>query len=244
MLYVGVVSDHPETVDLIREVCGSYMGEAKKEMSFFSYENSYVFLLDVENGTRRFDIVFLDTSVRGKNAVEAAQDLRNREDTPEIVFISETSGYCLDAFRLGAVHYLISPVQRKDAEEALHRAMKVIENFWHKKVLFKTVEGYRAVDLSDLEGVVSDDHHQILCLRDGKDVEVRSRMSQVEEKLKYISPFTFISSCRGVLINAEHVAEIREDGVLLKSGRHLPMAKRRWEEFREAYFNYAEKMEN
>ena len=62
--------------------------------------------------------------------------------------------------------------------------------------------------------------------------EVRGRMRQLEERLTDVSPFLFISPCRGILVNGNEISEIRPDRVVLKSGRILPVAQRKYETFR------------
>lgn len=232
MVHVAVVSDQPDTVGVIRKVCGEFMVSRGLALSFTAYENSYVFLQEVENRKKLFEIIFLDTSVRGMNAVDTASALRRMPERPSLVFLSATEGYCMDAFRMGAVHYLKTPLSEKAAEEGLARGVAFVERDYHRKMMFKMAEGEALVDLSTLEAVVSDDHHQVLCLTDGRQLEVRGRMGQMKEKLMDASPFLFISPCRGVLVNCDEVSEMKQDRVVLRSGRILPVAKRKYEEFK------------
>ena len=166
MVHVAVVSDQPDTVGIIRKVCGEFMVSRGLALSFTAYENSYVFLQEVENRKKLFEIIFLDTSVRGMNAVDTAAALRRMPERPSLVFLSATEGYCMDAFRMGAVHYLKTPLSEKAAEEGLARGFAFVERDYHRKMMFKMAEGEALVDLSTLEAVVSDDHHQVLCLTD------------------------------------------------------------------------------
>lgn len=223
MVHVAVVSDESDTVGMIRKVCGEFMRSRGLSLGFASYENSYVFLQEVENRKKFFEIVFLDTSVRGMNAVDTASALRRMPEKPALVFLSATEGYCMDAFRLAAVHYLVTPLSEKEALEGLRRGIAFVERDWHRQMMFKMAEGEAVVDLSTLEAVVSDDHHQVLCLTDGR---------QLEERLADASPFLFISPCRGILVNGNEISEIRPDRVVLKSGRILPVAQRKYEAFR------------
>jgi DNA-binding LytR/AlgR family response regulator len=232
MVHVAVVSDEPDTVGMIRKVCGEFMRSRGLSLGFASYENSYVFLQEVEDRKKLFEIVFLDTSVRGMNAVDTASVLRRMPEKPALVFLSATEGYCMDAFRLAAVHYLVTPLSEKEALEGLRRGIAFVERDWHRQMMFKMAEGEAVVDLSTLEAVVSDDHHQVLCLTDGRQLEVRGRMRQLEERLTDVSPFLFISPCRGILVNGNEISEIRPDRVVLKSGRILPVAQRKYETFR------------
>ena len=206
MVHVAVVSDESDTVGMIRKVCGEFMRSRGLSLGFASYENSYVFLQEVE--------------------------LRRMPEKPALVFLAATEGYCMDAFRLAAVHCLVTPLSEKEALEGLRRGIAFVERDWHRQMMFKMAEGEAVVDLSTLEAVVSDDHHQVLCLTDGRQLEVRGRMRQLEERLTDVSPFLFISPCRGILVNGNEISEIRPDRVVLKSGRILPVAQRKYEAFR------------
>lgn len=126
MVHVAVVSDEPDTVGMIRKVCGEFMRSRDLSLSFASYENSYVFLQEVEDRKKLFEIVFLDTSVRGMNAVDTASVLRRMPEKPALVFLSATEGYCMDAFQLAAVHYLVTPLSEKEALEGLRRGIAFV----------------------------------------------------------------------------------------------------------------------
>ena len=234
MIHVAVVSDEPDTMGMVRRVCGPFARDRGPDLSFRSYENSYVFLQEAENRKRLFEIVFLDTSVRGMNALDTAAALRKMAEAPVLVFLSATEGYCMDAFRAGAVHYLKTPLAEKDVVEALERGFAFLERDWHRKVVFKTADDLAVVDLSTLEAVVSDDHQQLFCLADGRQLEVRARISEVKERLSDVSPFVFLSPCRGILVNSEAVLQLTPAQVVLRSGRTLPVAKRKYTEFKEA----------
>lgn len=54
MVHVAVVSDEPDTVGMIRKVCGEFMRSRGLSLGFASYENSYVFLQEVENRKKLF----------------------------------------------------------------------------------------------------------------------------------------------------------------------------------------------
>jgi DNA-binding LytR/AlgR family response regulator len=239
MLHIGTISEHPEISRMVEQVCGEHMKARGRDCSFYTYENSYVFLQDLDRGRRDFDLLFMDTDMRGLHAVELAERLKEREDSPVMIFLSATpEGYYEDAFRVGAVHFLTIPLEEKALTEGLTRGLSALEHRWHKKLLFRSMNGVASVDLSTLEAVVSDDHHQVLCLSDGTTKEVRTKLSQLEKRLEGISPFRFIISCRGVLVNVETISEITSDRVITKSGRVLPLSKRRSEELVQALTRY------
>lgn len=239
MIHIGTISEHLEISRMVEQVCGKHMKTRGRDCSFYAYENSYVFLQDLDRGRRDFDLLFMDTDMRGIHAVELAERLKEREDSPVMIFLSAVpQGYYEDAFRVGAVHFLHVPLEEKALVEGLDRGLCVMEHRWHKKLVFRTMDGIGSVDLSTLEAVVSDDHHQVFCINDGTTKEVRTKLSQLEKRLKDASPFSFVTSCRGVLVNLEAVSEVTSDRVITKSGRMLPLSKRRLMDVQAALLRY------
>lgn len=239
MIHIGTISEHPEISRMVEQVCGEHMEERGLDCSFYAYENSYIFLQDLETGRRPFDLLFLDTAMRGSHILDVAERVRIRKDAPVMIFLSEfPDGYYRDAFRVGAVHFLHLPLEKKELLEGLGRGLGAIEHRWHKKMVFKSMDGVAAIDLSTLEAVVSDDHHQVLCINDGTTKEVRTKLMHLEKRLKDASPFPFVTSCRGVLVNIETVSEVTSDRVITKSGRMLPLSKRRYGDVIRALARY------
>lgn len=234
MIYVGIVSHEEELSLLLRRVLGETMGQLGKSMGCFSYENSYVFLNGWRQGQRHFDILFMDLSLVEEGTLDAAAEVKRQFPDTEIVFLSKTDKQALRAFQLGVCHYLLLPTSSDAIREAILRCVERMAHQWKRRILVKSGTSMELVNLSDLEAVVSDDHHQLLYLTDGRVMEVRIRLSEMQERLEGRSPFHFLSPGRGVLVNAESVQSFDSESLRLASGRELPISKRRYGEFKKA----------
>lgn len=240
MIYVAVVgADGPAAVT-IQKACAVYFRNLGKRVSCCSYDSSFPFLRDWQDGKRDFDILFLSGAASGREAVQMAEKIREKKTDFALIFLSDSEEYMKAAFRLGALHYLPAHPEEEEVREALRRAAQMTENSWHKTIVFKSGSAALAVELSDLEAVVSSDHQQTLCLKTGREISLRVRLSEIEEQLKERSRFAFVSSCRGVLVNLDEVAELRGDKVILRSGRVLPIAKRRFGEMKRIVSGFME----
>ena len=71
------------------------------------------------------DIVFLDIEMRGVSGLEVAARIGHFQAETEIVFITAHSQFAIDAFELGALDYLLKPLQRK-------RVDHMIETIWKR----------------------------------------------------------------------------------------------------------------
>jgi DNA-binding LytR/AlgR family response regulator len=64
------------------------------------------------------DICFLDVHMPGMNGVEAARSIGRRAC---IVFVTAFENYAVEAFRQGAIDYLVKPLEESRLSETIHR---------------------------------------------------------------------------------------------------------------------------
>lgn len=233
MIYVGIVNHEEELSLLLRRVLAETMSRLGKSMGCFSYENSYTFLNEWRRGQRHFDILLMNVSLLEEGTLEAARQVKEAFPDTEIVLLAKNDNLALQAFQLGVRHYLLLPTTEAAVKEAVLRCVRGMEGNWQRKILVKSGTTWQLVPLAELEAVVSDDHHQILCLNGGRELEVRLKMSEIQEGLAGRSPFHFLSPGRGTLVNAEMVDSFDASEVHMKSGRILSVSKRRYGEFKK-----------
>ncbi len=70
------------------------------------------------------DVVFLDIHMPGLSGLEAAERLPEGDRRPAVVFATAWADHAVDAFALGAVDYLLKPVDEARLARAVERARK------------------------------------------------------------------------------------------------------------------------
>lgn len=106
MIYVAVVgADGPAAVT-IQKACAVYFRNLGKRVSCCSYDSSFPFIRDWQDGKRDFDILFLSGTASGREAVQMAEKIREKKNDFALIFLSDSEEYMKAAFRLGALHYL------------------------------------------------------------------------------------------------------------------------------------------
>ncbi len=73
------------------------------------------------------DVVFLDVQMPGLTGFEVARQVASRPTPPHIVFVTAYDQYALDAFQVGAVDYLLKPVDAALLGQALGRARRRLD---------------------------------------------------------------------------------------------------------------------
>jgi DNA-binding LytR/AlgR family response regulator len=69
------------------------------------------------------DILFLDIQMPGLSGLEVATSI-DREELPNIIFITAYDQHALKAFEIGAIDYLLKPVSSERLEQSIERVLK------------------------------------------------------------------------------------------------------------------------
>lgn len=74
------------------------------------------------------DVVFLDIEMPGKNGLLLAEDILDRNDQINIVFVTAYQEYALQAFELHAMDYLVKPLTEVRLEKTLRHLTRERQN--------------------------------------------------------------------------------------------------------------------
>ena len=239
MLHIAICDDNPDQLAFIFSCAQAYFSaRAEHEVHITQFDNSLLFLenLDKCGGC---DIALLDICMPGILGTDVAKQIRARRDMTEIIFLTTSDEYAIDAFSLKAAHYLLKPFTIAQFDEAMNRAMARFSNGLVKTVVIKS-EGrvIRMVDINDILYIESRGHILTIYTKVGPCTEARHSLSRLEEELHKLSPGQFISPYKGYIVNQKSIRVIEREHILLCSGDCVPIPKRGFREIQNAYFDY------
>lgn len=131
-----------------------------------------------------FDIYLLDILMPHLSGLELARKLRERGETAQILFLTSSREYALDAFAVNAAGYLLKPVEREAFFQAVTAAAQALAPADDPCLLLKTREGVRKVRLRELVLVESFDHRRMCTLSNGTSLETSATLTSLLERLK------------------------------------------------------------
>jgi len=171
------------------------------------------------------DALFLDIEMPGLKGTELAAALPN--SSPRIVFVTAYPQYAVEAFRLGAAHYLLKPVTRVDVAQALARLFPQeasVRPEW-LRIPVRERHGLRMLPPGEVEAIVADLGDCLALTAEGK-LRVEGTLTQWEERLM---PHGFFRIHRNALVRLAAVRGLTDaDEVILPSGT-LSLSRRRRE---------------
>lgn len=171
-------------------------------LSAISVEES----LSILEKNNDIDLIFIDIKMPEVSGIELAYKILSRHENIFIVFQTAYEEYALEAFKIGAIDYLLKPYTLEDVKRVLNR----VEKFKNKKnfprFMVKTLEGdYKIVSPQDIFYIKAELKESML--RTEKDyIYYPLSISKFEDKLK---EYGFFRIHKSYLINVEKIDKIQ-----------------------------------
>jgi DNA-binding LytR/AlgR family response regulator len=187
----------------------------------------------------RLDALFLDIRMPGLDGLDFTRLVTGFADPPAVVFVTAHEEFAVTAFELGAVDYLLKPVDPGRLGEALRR----VEQAAHRDAAGGEPEAdemipvelggrTRLIPLTSVTHAVAQGDYVRLHTLDGSYL-IRVPLAALAERW---GPVGFIRIHRSTLVAAAHISELRfDDGrAIVQVGEQpLPVARRHTREVRD-----------
>lgn len=185
----------------------------------------------------RLDAVFLDIRMPGVDGLDLARLIGGFADPPAVVFVTAHEEFAVTAFDLGAVDYLLKPVDPGRLGEALRRVETAAQTAGGEPETDEMIPvelggRTRLIPLTAVTHAEAQGDYVRLHTHDGSYL-VRVPLAALAERW---GPVGFIRIHRKTLVAAAHISELRfDDGraVVHVGERPLPVSRRHTREVRD-----------
>lgn len=190
MLHIAICDDQQDQIQKIREAAEKYFQNRKENMSCQTFENAFAFVEAVDKGAL-FDIVLLDVCMPGILGTDVARELRDHHSRAEIIFLTTSDEFAVEAFEVKATDYLLKPFTQAQFAKAMDRAIAYIRQRNSAKVIFRLVGGgVRVEEIAQILFLESHGHVLEIYLADGSTLETRKSGQDMKADLDKIRPWS------------------------------------------------------
>ncbi|MCI2058079.1 MAG: LytTR family DNA-binding domain-containing protein [Oscillibacter sp.] len=239
MLKIAICDNDAAQLKIIHASAERYFsarGEQEAQIECFSAALAFLERLDKTGGC---DIALLDVCMPGLLGTDVAREIRKRRDRTEIIFLTTSNEYAVDAFALKAAHYLLKPFTQAQFDEAMDRAVSLFLDGAPVSIAVRAESGeLYNVDIDDIFYIESADRSLTVYTRQQTICESRRSIARLLESLDALSPGQFISPYKGYIVNQKAIRAIEKDKIVLKTKQELPIPRRGYRELQDTYFNY------
>lgn len=192
-------------------------------------------LLDDMNVNGAPDIALLDICMPGILGTEIAREIRNRsEDSTDIIFLTTSSDFAVEAFELHVNDYLTKPYTKERLTDTLGR---VIEK--RCKRLCVPITSGKEIHLIDLYQVMyieSRNHNTYIYLKSGKSMKTHTTLTKLKNLFLDVSGFMTVGA--SYIVNLRYVQSVLQTTILMENGESIPVPRRLRGELKKQYFDF------
>ena len=217
---------HAQLRRLLREA--DPQGESAA-MSLYTGEE----LVEAYQTDKPFDLVFLDMEMGAFNGIEAAKAVRLADPDVMIVFVSSHRQYVFDAFPVGALHYLLKPVQPEEFAAVCRRAEMRFRDL-HAVVYLRYKDNRFAVPVRQILYVEGARRHVFFHTTDG----VLETVGKIGDYASVLVQNGFAAPHASFLVNMDRIERIEGDRIVLENGETVFCSVRRRMDMLRAYDHF------
>ena len=204
MYRIAVVDDDREFSAKLREYLEQY---AKENDETFEIEVFYGGAEILKDYTPRYELILLDIEMPAVNGMEAAQKIREMDESVVLMFITNMAQYAIHGYSVGALDFVMKPISYYPFSMKIKRALKRVQKKEIPTILLTTSDGVKRLKVSQIYYVEIQGHMLHYYTEEGEFV-MRGTLSSVE---KTLPSSLFVKCNHWYLVNLMHVTEVRKN---------------------------------
>ncbi|WP_418510556.1 LytR/AlgR family response regulator transcription factor [Corallibacter sp.] len=193
------------------------------------------------------DLIFLDINLTDGNAFDFLDQTEHLNF--KIIFITAYEEYALQALKIGAVDYILKPVDITDLEIALQKVaaltvteqkqqIKTVKSVWNNedsKLILSLHDSFQVIDLNELMYCESDKGYTSFYCSNGKKHVVSKTLKTFEDQLNAAN---FTRPHQSYMVNLKFIDKYDKSGTIyLKNGKKIPVSSRKKDAFVSSFLN-------
>ncbi|MGN0462105.1 MAG: LytR/AlgR family response regulator transcription factor [Ruminococcus sp.] len=193
------------------------------------YSNADELLFNYTPGC--FDVLLLDIQMEGENGISLAKRIRGFNDNASIIFITAVSDYVFDGYDVGAIQYLLKPVDEDKLFDCLNTALKKSPD--KKRIVLESEQSSTAVTIDDIIYLEAFSHKTKVVLVN-KEFYTNESISGIEKRLGS----DFYKCHRSYIVNIKHINSIKKYDAVMDNGLSVPVSRRLYNDFSNSFITF------
>ncbi len=232
-MHIAICDNEKKDLEILSNLVSMYATKNNKDISLSVFDSASKLLYSIEDGSY-YSLILFDILMPELNGIEAAKIIRKLGIDTQIVFITISRDFALDAFAVKANNYLLKPIN----EKTLFPILEELELSDSQGVVIETKEGLKKITPNKLLYGEVRGHTVFWHFTTGAIIESRGSITNA---LNTIADYgAFLRIHRSFFINIALVTEIsqKELCVILKGNKRLNIPRAKYAKIHEAYINY------
>ena len=171
---------------------------------------------------KAWDMLLLDIEMGSMDGVTLAKQLRQENDTVQIVFITGYADYISEGYEVAALHYLMKPVKEEKLFSVLDRA---VEKLAKNERVFTFEIGGEMLRVPVYQIRYADVFGNYVTIHAQEDFKIKMTLGELEKALDD----RFYRVGRSVIVNLTQISRVTRTEIRLRDGTAIPLPRGAYE---------------
>ena len=231
-MYIAVCDDQLEELEHLTDLLTRWQSSRRAPLRVKTFRSAAQ-LLDAA-GKEHFTLYLLDVMMPGVNGLEAARDIRNFDDTADIVFLTASPSFAYESYGVRALDYLLKPI-RQDILFPILDKLSLREQKPLEGLTIKCGATLMRVLFSQLSYVEVNGKHLYFNLTDGTVHQAYGTLQEYAPLL--LARPEFMQVHRSYIVNMLQVSELSARRVHTFSGGEVPVSRTLYPQLQKDYLH-------
>lgn len=232
-LRIAVVEDESKQYEYVKKLLTQWSEQRGESIAVTHIASAEEFLMKY-NQPDTFDVLFLDVYMKQMNGMELAKEIRKYEREVQIVFLTGVSDYVFEGYEIGAVRYLLKPIQQEKLTETMAVVLEKLKQKSDDYISLKYQGEIIRLLRSDIFYVEVYGHYLRMVTKTDT-YEWKDSLQSMRSKL---DTRRFMEANRSTIVNIEYVSKITREECLLEDGTCIHVSKGAYKGLNEAFMKF------
>ncbi|MBE5767656.1 MAG: response regulator transcription factor [Clostridiales bacterium] len=230
---IAICDDNSLELKKIAEIVESYASQGGMPVRFKTFTSAQ----DMLSAAREefFTHYLLDILMPGMNGISVAREIRSFDAEAKIIFLTSTTEYAYQSYRVKAYDYLLKPVQSGELID-LFRQIQAQEESFQDCLSIQNGRSIFRIPFYHLSHLEVNQKKLYFYMADDCVRQLTGSISAFEDKL--LSHPGFAKIHRSYIVNMQYVSVLSSKGCLMFSGKNLPVSRLLYNDVQKQYMTY------
>ncbi len=236
MIDIALCDDNAEDINAIKSFLEQFVSQhSDYPMQVRAFTSAAELLRQIKTGSC-FELFILDVMMPTMSGIQLAEIIRSRGILAEIIFLTISRDYAVDAFSVNACGYLLKPVSKENFDKMILRTLSKLIRDSSTGLAVRTKDGIWRIPLHKIVMIESFNHIREITTTDNCVFQTSATLSELFEQLD--SHNNFIMPHRAYIVNLDNSVGIVRYEMLMLGNRRIPIPKNQFVAVRNIVQNY------
>ncbi len=189
-----------------------------------------------------FHLLILDIDMQDMDGMELARDIRKRDKTVPILFLTNRKEYVFEGYEVNALRYILKPISEEKLAPVLQELAVGISE--EKQYLVENIEGeMQKIPLESILFAEAEGHYVHLHTVEGV-YTYKKNISELEKEIGGMpgegaqKPMAYICTHRSFLVNLAYVERVTRTDCVLCDGNKVPVSRNSYKAVNDAFISF------